>query len=581
MREFEVATTQHAQRQLATNNNNNNNNNANTNLNANNDAPPPDMMMDTDETTSTTKPASSSSGNSSANPGAADDEAMDVETAAVAAAGAKPTAVVPRQPPSDAEIDREMLRSVSRCLNAFWTDECEGQIIVTDAALAFHDQTDTDETTNYEDLVSTVLMEILMQFFDGKLIDLKLPEQMFDTTAAPSPLEPVAASASTPDDATTSAAAAADAPCTSAPRLQPFNLADVGCIKYLMASHDRCNVEQSLYNETRRRRDYGAQLLPLLASIKAQIIDYSLLVLTGTIRLPQAADAATAATTPQQRSPLLDLLYDHQIPSDYLHSLIAEANARAMLSGVFGPVVHSLFVDMRSRIVAAQLNVQPIVVLNELFNVVLPQHGSGGGGASSSSSSTDTAAAAASGSSRPICQLVGKLYNFYPTLVTDMQGLEIAHTSYLGPFLGLSVFVEENPRFMNGELSKRDSIEEVAPDVQQQLENMRCLLHAVFHSLLKNVESRNSVLMYVSAVLRHNDKRTQFHADERTMARDGFMCNLLCVLQKLSVKIKLERVDGMYPFHWEAMINIGKETKLRFAEPEYKQWIETLRECFV
>ncbi len=105
---------------------------------------------------------------------------------------------------------------------------------------------------------------------------------------------------------------------------------------------------------------------------------------------------------------------------------------------------------------------------------------------------------------------------------------------------------------------------------------MRTSLHSLFHNLLKNVESRNGVLMYFSAILKHNDKRTQFHADEKTLARDGFMMNVMCTLQKLSVKIKLERVDPMYPFHWESMINISKDTKLRYDENEYKEYTDTL-----
>lgn len=110
----------------------------------------------------------------------------------------------------------------------------------------------------------------------------------------------------------------------------------------------------------------------------------------------------------------------------------------------------------------------------------------------------------------------------------------------------------------------------------KQLENMRCLLHSVFHNLLKNVESRNNVLMYFSSILKNNDKRTQFQADEKTLARDGFMLNILVVLQKLSVKIKLDRVDPMYPFHWESKIFIAKDTKLRFSETEYLEWLEKL-----
>lgn len=369
----------------------------------------------------------------------------------------------------------------------------------------------------------------------------------------------------------------------------PFNLADMACLKYLIACHDRCNIEQSLYNETRRLKAFAPHVLPELAQIRRQLIDYTLLILTGAIRLPVAV--ATASTEAQRkrnihRSPLLGLLYDHLVPSDFLYSLVLEAQQSSRLQNVFGPIVNQLFFDMRSRIVATQLMVEPIVVLNELFDVVTPQTSSapiGGASEENTAAASSSVAAVSSATSttttmcRPICQMVGKLYNFYPKLVTDTPGLEIAHTSFLGPFLSLSVFVEENPRFMDGELTRRESIEDLAPGIQHELENMRCLLHTAFHSLLKNVESRNSVLMYVSALLKQNEKRTQLHADERTLARDGFMCNLLCVLQKLSMKIKLDRVDGMYPFHWDALINIEKETKLRFDEPEYKQWSQALR----
>lgn len=102
----------------------------------------------------------------------------------------------------------------------------------------------------------------------------------------------------------------------------------------------------------------------------------------------------------------------------------------------------------------------------------------------------------------------------------------------------------------------------------------------MFHNLLKNVDSRHNVLMYFSAILKHNDKRIQFHTDEKTLARDGYMLNVLTVLQKLSIKVKLERVDPMYPFHWESMIIISKDTKLRFNETEYNEWIEKLRKFF-
>lgn len=104
---------------------------------------------------------------------------------------------------------------------------------------------------------------------------------------------------------------------------------------------------------------------------------------------------------------------------------------------------------------------------------------------------------------------------------------------------------------------------------------MRSLLHDAFHNLLKNIESRNGVLMYFSNILKRNEKRTQFHSDEKKLSRDGFMLNVMTVLQKLSVKIKLERVDPKYPFHFESLVVIEKDTKLRFDENEYRNWISS------
>lgn len=101
-------------------------------------------------------------------------------------------------------------------------------------------------------------------------------------------------------------------------------------------------------------------------------------------------------------------------------------------------------------------------------------------------------------------------------------------------------------------------------------------MHIVYHSFLVNLESRNSMLMYISLILKSNERRIQFAADEKSLARDGFMLNLMSVLQQLSIKIRLDRVDPLYPFHWDSLVSITKDTKLRFSSEEYTDWIEKL-----
>lgn len=107
---------------------------------------------------------------------------------------------------------------------------------------------------------------------------------------------------------------------------------------------------------------------------------------------------------------------------------------------------------------------------------------------------------------------------------------------------------------------------------------MRSQLHAIFHSLVRNPENRMQVLKYLSQILLSNEKRTQFHSEEKKLGRDGFMLNVMSVLQKLSIKIKLDRVDPNYPFNCKSLISIEKDTKIRFDDTEYKNWVSSASE---
>lgn len=44
-------------------------------------------------------------------------------------------------------------------------------------------------------------------------------------------------------------------------------------------------------------------------------------------------------------------------------------------------------------------------------------------------------------------------------------------------------------------------------------------------------------LTYITNILIFNEKRCKMRVDERTVAGDGFMLNLLTALQELSVKV--------------------------------------------
>lgn len=60
------------------------------------------------------------------------------------------------------------------------------------------------------------------------------------------------------------------------------------------------------------------------------------------------------------------------------------------------------------------------------------------------------------------------------------------------------------------------------------------------------------------------------------MAGDGFMLNLLSVLQQLAVKIKLDKVDPYYPYHPKGRIDISNETRIKCTSQEVNAWLEEL-----
>lgn len=51
------------------------------------------------------------------------------------------------------------------------------------------------------------------------------------------------------------------------------------------------------------------------------------------------------------------------------------------------------------------------------------------------------------------------------------------------------------------------------------------------------------------------------------------MMNLLSILQNLSVKIKLNKMDFMYPFHPSSLVNIQNDTRLIFTSQEVSDWL--------
>lgn len=75
---------------------------------------------------------------------------------------------------------------------------------------------------------------------------------------------------------------------------------------------------------------------------------------------------------------------------------------------------------------------------------------------------------------------------------------------------------------------------------------LQILLHKIFHDILVCNSAREATLSYLAAILRTNEKRAQIQVDERSLAGDGFMLNVLSIMQFLAVKV---RVSYKYMFN--------------------------------
>ena len=68
---------------------------------------------------------------------------------------------------------------------------------------------------------------------------------------------------------------------------------------------------------------------------------------------------------------------------------------------------------------------------------------------------------------------------------------------------------------------------------------LQILLHKIFHDILVCNSAREATLSYLAALLRTNEKRAQIQVDERSLAGDGFMLNVLSIMQFLAVKVRV------------------------------------------
>jgi len=187
------------------------------------------------------------------------------------------------------------------------------------------------------------------------------------------------------------------------------------------------------------------------------------------------------------------------------------------------------------------------------------------------------------GTTRPICQLITSLQAWIPDAMTASGGREISTLSFLSPFLSLSVFAEDDFKIVEAFYSRpkltQDEVRGINQNLQFQLTLARNDMHAVLHQIILNSGSRDQALNFFAEVLKRNEKRAQLQYIEKDVATDGFMLNLLCVMQKLSMRVKPEKVDLMYPYHPKGRIKMRRQdSRLKTMSSEAESWVSSIPE---
>ncbi|CAG2164009.1 unnamed protein product [Oppiella nova] len=296
-------------------------------------------------------------------------------------------------------------------------------------------------------------------------------------------------------------------------------------------------------------------LAELLTSVKSQCIQFSTLLFTNSL---------TVHPTPQTYNSILaQFLLNQSLPTEFLSALVCSTYTTnsTTFKAIFTPLLQHLWQEMQNTCSLAKDSTYkpPLEALLQLTQITVNGK-----------------------AIRPVCQLMTELNNWSPEPLSDAIGKEFSRFSYLAPFLRLSVFAEDDIRvvdkFFSSPKTGVDNTKQTISELQYQLECIRKdVLFQTFHSLLVNTSSRESTLKFISEALRRNKERSQLQSDERLVSGDGFLFNLLSVLQLLSVKIKREKIDALYQFHPNSLVPLRKdESRIKFTSTEADEWLSGL-----
>ncbi|XP_076451864.1 LOW QUALITY PROTEIN: ubiquitin conjugation factor E4 B-like [Babylonia areolata] len=416
--------------------------------------------------------------------------------------------------------EEQVKTALCRVFRATWEENDVDCICISDLAEAAQNVGD-----NFSSLINQMVMEIILRMLSGDTKPVKSPSVVSSSSASPRGAShmPEAAPKREFSD-----------------KFPPQPSTEHNLITYLLDCYERISIEERMAP----KKSSIPPMSDALAEARNQCVTNTALVLRG----------AFSSDRSSSLSELLPFLLSHNLPRVFLPELVQKLRPdKQAFSEVFGPILQGLNRQISSLSLDSDDFREPLSVLVELCEIKSDPR-----------------------NFRPVCHQMTQQGNWSPEELSQATGSEIEKLSLLGPFLGLSVFAEDNvkvvEKFFSGHQMTADNLKIVNQSLRHNLEYVRQECFKVIHCLLVHTETREVTMNYLTQVLQRNNKRAQIQVDERIVAGDGFMLNLMAVLEMLSSKILLDKIDTFYPFHPKARVSIKSEARFSCTSQEAEEW---------
>ncbi|KAE8591756.1 hypothetical protein XENTR_v10018566 [Xenopus tropicalis] len=462
-----------------------------------------------------------------------------------------------KEPNLGSEVSEEQtLQLVCKIFRVSWKDRDRDVIFLQSLSSQFS-QNPKKVYSNYKDLISQILMEVLMMSThskdDNPFASLTATSQPITVAQIPN-RSLMLNSASKPDTSpmfcnsgSFSASSLSSATSSTESCADHFTIEtckETEMLNYLIECFDRVGIEERKAPKMCSQPDVSQ----LLSNIRLQCICHAALVLQGALTQPRSL---------QQPSLVVPYMLCRNLPFGFIQELVRTTyQDEEVFKHIFVPILQGLSQAATECSLDSDNFKYPLMALGELCEIKF-------------------------GKTHPVCCLITSLPLWLPKPLSPASGRELQRLSFLGSYFSLSVFAEDDnkvvEKYFSGPAITLENTRVVSQSLQHYLESARQELFKIIHSILLNGETREAALNYMAALVNANIKKAQIQTDDRLVSTDGFMLNFLWVLQQLSSKIKLETVDPMYIFHPKCRILLpSDETRIKASTEEVTSWMSDI-----